>query len=316
MIRYKQLIEQIEKHDKILIIGHHNPDPDAIGAGGALLFFIETFFPEKTALIANIDPFPHHLYFLGIEKYSSALANIDLNKFDLIILVDCGEISRTGIAEKLENIKGKIFTINIDHHERNNDFADLNIVEQISSTCEILFKIFKYNNITINKQISTCLLTGITYDTAYFTNSATTKEAMSASSELMKTAADIRSIIRHTWKNKSPETLKLWGKVLEQLHFNKKYQVAIAVIPKEANIHPEIFNDLKDHYLQYLYEVKFIILIKESNDGYINCSLRTNRDNINVAKLAEKFGGGGHKKSAGFSFKGSLEKTESGWRIK
>ena len=316
MIAYKQVVEQIESHNNILIVGHNNPDPDAIGAAGALLFFIETYFPEKTALIANVDPFPNNLYFLGIEKYSSALANIDLKNFDLIIMVDCGEISRTGIAEKLNDIKGKITTINIDHHERNIGFANINIVEQISSTCEIIYKILKHNNYALNKQISTCLLTGITYDTAYFMNSATSKEAMAASSELMKTAADIRSIIRHTWKNKSADTLKLWGKVLEQLHFNKKYQVAVAVIPKEANIDPEIFNDLKNHYLQYLNEVKFIILIRESNDGLISCSLRTNRDNINVAKLAEKFGGGGHVKSAGFSIKGSLEKTETGWRIK
>jgi bifunctional oligoribonuclease and PAP phosphatase NrnA len=316
MIAYKQIVEQIESRNKILIIGHNNPDPDAIGAAGALLFFIETYFPEKSALIANVDAFPTNLHFLGIEKYSSALANIDLEKFDLIIVVDCGEISRTGIAEKLNDIKGKITTINIDHHERNIGFANINVVEQISSTCEIIFKILKYNNYSLNKKISTCLLTGITYDTAYFMNSATSKEAMAASSELMKTAADIRSIIRHTWKNKSADTLKLWGKVLEQLHFNKKYQVAVAVIPKEANIDPEIFNDLKNHYLQYLNEVKFIILIKESDDGFINCSLRTNRDNINVAKLAEKFGGGGHVKSAGFSINGSLEKTETGWKIK
>lgn len=316
MIAYKQIVEQIENHNKILIIGHNNPDPDAIGASGALLFFIETYFPEKTVLIANVDALPSNLYFLGIEKYSSALTNIDLNNFDLIIMVDCGEINRTGISEKLNSIKGKITTINIDHHERNIGFADLNVVEQISSTCEIIYKIFKYNNITLNKKISTCLLTGITYDTAYFMNSATSKEAMSASSELMKTAADIRSIIRHTWKNKSADTLKLWGKVLEQLHFNKKYQVAVAIIPKEANIHPEIFNDLKNHYLQYLHEVKFIILIRESSDGLISCSLRTNSENVNVAKLAERFGGGGHIKSAGFSVKGSLEKTETGWKIK
>lgn len=313
---YQQVIERIKQSKNILIISHHSPDPDAIGAGGGLLFFIESNFPEKQVLLANVDHFPNDLYFLGIQKFSSALANIDLNNFDLIITVDCGEPSRTGIEEKLSALKNRIFTINIDHHQKNPEFGDLNIVEIISSTSEIIYKIITQTGYKLNKQISTCLLTGITYDTAYFTNAGTTKEAISAASELMNGAADIRSIIRHTWKNKNRETLKLWGEVLEQLHFNKKYQIAVAIIPKHIDIDPDLFNDLKNHYLQYLHEAKFVLMMREAASGEIRCSLRTNRDNVDVAKLAELFGGGGHKKSSGFSIHGELQKTSSGWIIK
>ena len=316
MSPYGQVIKLIQDNDNILIVSHHSPDPDTIGAGGALLFYIEKYFPGKTTLLANTNPFPHDLYFLGVQKYSSALANIDLNNFNLIIMVDCGDINRTGISENLMTIKGEIPTVNIDHHPENPGFADLNIVETISSTAEIILKIFKENKIKLTKKISTCLLAGITYDTAYFTNSATTKEAMAAASELMNTAADIRSIIRHTWENKNKDTLKLWGEVLEQLHFNKKYQIAVAIIPKHMDINHDLFNDLKNHYLQYLYEAKFIIIMIETKDGWIHCSLRTNKDNVDVSKLARLFGGGGHKKSAGFSIQGTLEKNPLSWVLK
>jgi len=316
MSLYEQVLEKIQNSQNILVIGHENPDPDAIGAGGALLYYVEEKFPSKNILLANVNALPQDLFFLGIQKFSSALANIDLTKFDLIIIVDCGELRRTGIADKLSDIKGKIFTINIDHHDSNKGFADLNIVEIVSSSSEIICRLLKTGNVQLNKKISTCLLTGLTYDTAYFTNSGTTKEALAIASELMKTAADIRAIVRHTLKNKTRDTLRLWGEVLTQLHYNNKYQVAVAVIPKSTHIDPELFNDLKNYYLQYLQEAKFIIILRESDDGLIHCSLRTTRDNVNVAKLAEKFGGGGHVKSAGFSFPGALEKTASGWRIK
>ncbi|KKR05856.1 MAG: Phosphoesterase RecJ domain protein [Parcubacteria group bacterium GW2011_GWC2_39_14] len=316
MSPYEQVLEKIQNSQNILVIGHENPDPDAIGAGGALLYYVEEKFPSKNILLANVNAFPQDLFFLGVQKFSSALANIDLNKFDLIIVVDCGELRRTGIADKLNDIKGKVFTISIDHHDSNKNFADLNIVEIVSSSSEIIYRLLKTGNVLLNKKISTCLLTGLTYDTAYFTNSGTTKEALAIASELMKTAADIRAIVRHTLKNKTRDTLRLWGEVLNQLHYNSKYQVAVAVIPKSTQIDPELFNDLKNYYLQYLQEAKFIIILRESDDGLIHCSLRTTRDNVNVAKLAERFGGGGHVKSAGFSFPGTLEKTASGWRIK
>ncbi|KKQ80910.1 MAG: Exopolyphosphatase MgpA [Parcubacteria group bacterium GW2011_GWC2_38_7] len=313
---YEQVIEKIKISQNILIVCHENPDPDAIGSGGALLYYIEETFPSKNVLLSSVDALPQDLFFLGIQKFSSALNNIDLNQFDLIIAVDCGELRRTGIVEKLNSIKGKIFTINIDHHESNKGYGDLNVVEIVSSTSEIIYRLLKSQNIQIDKKMSTCLLTGLTYDTAYFTNSGTTKEALAIASELMKTAADIRAIVRYTLKNKTRDTLRLWGEVLNQLHFNKKYQVAVAVIPKSADIDPDLFNDLKNYYLQYLQEAKFIIILREADDGRIHCSLRTTRDNVNVAQLAEKFGGGGHEKSAGFSFPGALEKTASGWKIK
>jgi len=313
---YLAVLEKIKLSQNILIICHENPDPDTIGAGGALLYYIEETFPSKNVLLASVDSLPQDLFFLGIQKFSSALENIELNKFDLIIAVDCGELKRTGIPEKLEAIKSKIPLINIDHHDSNRGFGDLNIVEIVSSTSEIIYRIFKSQDVQINKKISTCLLTGLTFDTAYFTNSATTKEALAIASELMKTAADIRSIVRHTLKNKTRDTLRLWGEVLNQIHYNSKYQVAVAVIPKNSDLPADIFDDLKNYYLQYLQEAQFIVVLRESDDGRIHCSLRTTRDNVNVAKLAEKFGGGGHIKSAGFSLPGSLEKTASGWRIK
>lgn len=313
---YAQVIERIKESQNILIICHENPDPDTIGASGALHYYIEETYPTKNVLLASVDAFPQDLFFLGIQKFSSALENIDLTQFNLIIAIDCGELKRTGIPEKLTAIKGQIFVINIDHHDSNKGFGDLNIVEKVSSTSEIIYRLLTSQQIELDKKSSTCLLTGLTYDTAYFTNSATTKEALAIASELMKTAADIRSIVRNTLKNKTRDTLRLWGEVLTQIHFNNKYQVAVAIIPKSADINSELFADLKNYYLQYLQDAKFVIIMREDGDGRIHCSLRTTRDNINLARLAEHFGGGGHIKASGFSFKGTLEKTNQGWKIK
>ncbi|MBU4124647.1 MAG: hypothetical protein KKI14_04255, partial [Nanoarchaeota archaeon] len=155
---------------------------------------------------------------------------------------------------------------------------------------------------------------GIITDTTYFTNAGTTKSAMSAASELLQRGANIKQIIKSTWKKNSPEALKVWGKILSQLQFNSKYKVVSAIISKEDAILPEVFEGMAN-FLTTLYEANIIIVLRETEDGFIKCSLRTIKDNIDVSQLAQKFGGGGHVKAAGFTVRGKLEKTEHSWKI-
>ncbi len=308
----EKLFSQINQSKNILLLCHRNPDADTMGSAGALALYIESL--QKKVLIHYPDPVPQMLDFLELARFTYQNENINLRDFDLLICLDCGDTSQTGLSEKLIEVKDYLPIINIDHHQTNPHYGNLNIVEPASATAEIVYRLLKNNSIPLTKQICTCLLIGIITDTTYFTNAGTTKSAMSAASELLQHGANIKQIIRNTWKKNSPEALRVWGKILSQLQFNSKYKVVSAIISKEDAIMPEVFEGMAN-FLTTLYEANIIIVIRETEDGFIKCSLRTIKDNIDVSQLAQKFGGGGHAKAAGFTIRGKLKKSENSWRI-
>lgn len=314
MTNSEKLFSEINQSENILIICHRNPDADTIGSAGALAFYISEEYRKAVTLFCVNEP-PKSLDFLGLNKFFIKTIAPDLSGFDLVIAVDCGDISQTGLAEKfLQFSEHEVPTANIDHHQTNGGYADTNIVESSSATADIIYRLLKERGARFTKQISTCLLAGIISDTTYFTNAGTTKEAMAHASELLKNQADIKAIIKNTWRKNSPEALKVWGKILSQLQFNEKYKIVTAVISREDAIMPEVFEGLAN-FLTTLYEANIILVLREEADGEIKCSLRTTKDNIDVSKLAKKFGGGGHAGAAGFSLRGRLMRTEKGWVV-
>ncbi|MBI5077625.1 DHH family phosphoesterase [Candidatus Falkowbacteria bacterium] len=309
----QKFLAKIKSSENILIIAHRLPDADTLGAAGALCFYIARQLGQSVEFFCA-DAIPKSMEFLGLAEFISRSGALNLANCDLIICVDSGDPSQTGIAEQLL-ARENIFLINIDHHQTNTFYGDLNIVEMSSATAEIVFKLLKSIGVKFTKEISTCLLVGIISDTTYFTNAGTTKESMAIASELLKNQANIKQIIQSTWRKNSPESLRTWGKILSQLHFNEKDKTVTAAIPRGDSVSPEVFEGLAN-FLTALYEADIIIVMRETDDGFVKCSLRTTKDGIDVAKIAQARGGGGHAKAAGFSVKGHLEKTENGWEIK
>ena len=314
MTNSEKLFSKINQCENILIICHRNPDADTIGSAGALAFYIAEECCRAVTIFCVNEP-PRSLDFLDVKKFFIKATSPDLSEFDFVIAVDCGDISQTGLAEKfLQFNEHGVVTANIDHHQTNGGYADINIVESASATADIIYKLLRERDAKFTKPISTCLLAGIISDTTYFTNAGTTKEAMAHASELLKNQADIKAIIKNTWRKNSPEALKVWGKILSQLQFNEQYKIVTAVISREDAILPEVFEGLAN-FLTTLYEANIILVLREESDGEIKCSLRTTKDNIDVSKLAKRFGGGGHTGAAGFSLRGRLIRTQSGWKI-
>jgi phosphoesterase RecJ-like protein len=310
----KKLFEKIKNSEKILLVSHRLPDADTLGSAGALCFYLAVQLKKSARLYCG-DALPKNLTFLGLTQFILPPRALDLRAFDLIICVDSADLSQTGIAEQLLTGKNDLFVVNIDHHQTNPHYADINIVESCGATSEIVFNLLKQCGARFTKEISTCLLAGIISDTTYFTNAGTTKDSMAIASELLKNNANIKQIIQNTWRKNNPEQLKFWGKILSQLHFNEQTKTVTAAITKDDNIAPEVFEGLAN-FLTTLYEADIIIVMRETDDGFVKCSLRTTRDGIDVSKIAQQFGGGGHAKAAGYTVKGQLEKTTEGWKIK
>lgn len=306
----KQIYNLILKADKILLVPHQNPDGDALGAVSACMQCLDKIGKAHTAFCpTDISPKLHYLPHL--EKVTNDAAIWDKADHDIIVVLDSGDLRYAGIDKYIAKLTHDPIIINIDHHVTNENFGHHNLIMPgASSTTEVLFNFFKYNQIEIDKNIATALLTGIITDTDNFSNAGTTITSLSAASELVKKGGDLNSIKNHIFRNRTVASLKLWGAVLSRLNKHEKLEIAYTYITQK---------DLKEHhasqteaegianFLNNLSDGKAGMILKEAEDGKIKGSLRTTRDDVDVSAMAKIFGGGGHKKAAGFTIDGPMD---------
>lgn len=311
---YNQIYQAILGAEKILLVAHEKPDGDTLGATSAFSIFLDNL--GKNYQIYCADPVPGFFSFLpNSHKFNKLIKEVD---FDLIVALDCGDINRARLSEIFGDTKIIQQIINIDHHQSNPGFGQFNVVNPLaSSTSEIIYNLFLDWKVPINKEIATALLNGLFTDTGAFVYSNTTLESLLIAGFLMNYGGRLKEISQYNFKNKSVPALKLWGRALERLVINKKYQIAYTIIlKKDLEELAATEDDLEglSNLFNNMTEIKASLVLKEDGE-YIRGSLRTVNDEVNVSKLATIFGGGGHPKASGFKIKGILIEEKGKWRI-
>lgn len=312
------LLDEVEQllraAKKVVIISHRGPDGDGIGANLALKEALKNWDTEVVS--ACVDPPPE--YALTLPGAYNFVNDFDLDDFDLVIAVDCGAHDLMGFHKtKPELLEKKKILINIDHHPSNDYFGTHNLVhENAAAASFVIFHLLKYWKLPLNHDMATALMMGLYYDTGSFHHSNTTGEVLSVASELMSHGAQIKKMVKSMFRTNSVERLKLWGRIMDRARLNEKEAIVSAVTQqdfRECNATPNDTSGVID-YLNSVPEAKFSILLSEADKGLIKGSLRTQNDEVDLSKLAGLFGGGGHKKAAGFSVQGKL-KPEIHWKI-
>lgn len=297
---------------------HENPDGDTLAAASAVFQVLRKM--GKNPVMVCKDPVPKPFLFLAdIDKVQK---DMFFGDYEAIIVIDCGDIRRTGFDNRLKNfVKKKKILINIDHHPKNDlhKIAQINYVDyEASSTSEIIWEILKLIPIEIDKNIATALLAGIYTDTGGFKHANTTKKTLEIAAELLKHGGRIKLITENVSLNKRVATMRLWGMALSRLHKNEKLKIACSVITQDdlrkcgatAEDVAGIVN-----LINTIPENKAAILFYETADGKIKASLRTEDDNVDLSHLAAIFGGGGHKRASGFTISGKLVFDKDSWRV-
>lgn len=315
---FLKIKEKIDSAKHILALAHQNPDGDGLGALLALGIYLRS--QNTPHVLFCLDPVPDYFQFLpNVETITSDDTHLSEKEFDLIIVLDSGDLEYAGVHEHFRKLKGLPIVINIDHHYSNTYFGHINLVHPTaSSTSEIIYHFLDYFRFTIDKEAATCLLTGILTDTGSFSNLATTPTSLEVASRLLASGARIRQITENTLKNKSLQQLQLWGRALSRLKRNEKTGVVSTVITQKDFDELGIDDNGTEgiaNFLNNVEEAKAIIVLREKEGGIIKASLRTTHPDIDVSELAKKLGGGGHKKAAGFSVKGKIVETKDGWRV-
>lgn len=307
-------LEALKLAQRILITTHERTDGDDLGTALAFANFLKTHGKQVT--VAIVGGVPKQLKFLpGSEMVQEDISH---HQFDLLLISGCSNKQRIGNPNIIEL---NIPVINIDHHRDNSMYGNINIVEPLkSSVAELAYDFFKYHNIELTSEMSTCLLTGIFTDTGSFMHSNTESSTYNAAGNLMRKGAIAHTVAKNTFQGKNLEALRAWGQALENTYFDDKSKIIYAIMSKQDleslnNIPTSVFEGLVET-LNKVPEAKMALFLKQDGE-IIKGSLRSETyKGVNVNSVAKLFGGGGHKLASGFSLMGKLVKNETGsWQV-
>ncbi len=312
---FNSALSLLSESKRILLTMHERMDGDDGAATTALALHLEHQAKHITHCIKG--GVPKQLRFLPrSDKVVSELQ--DMN-FDLILISGCSTKDRCGIPEVISNTV--IPVINIDHHPDNTHFGTVNIVDpHKSSVAEIVYNLFIHAKWKITPQIATCLLTGIFTDTGSFMHSNTQASTLHAAGQLMRKGANTYTIAKHTYKGKTAQVLKAWGKALQNTHYDERKKMIYSVITdrdlQELGSLPQATFEGLVETLNKVPEAKYAVFIRQDGN-VIKGSLRSDpAKGIDVSKIAKIFGGGGHRYASGFSVVGKLHKDKAGlWHV-
>lgn len=286
----------------IAVSGHVRPDGDCMGSVMAMYLYISENFKDKR-VDAYLEDYPESFRFL---HNSSDIRHEVTSKdsYDLFICLDCGDKERLGFSGILfENAKK---TFCVDHHVSNVSFADDNyIFPEASSTCELVFKLFDKDK--ISKYTAEALYLGIVHDTGVFRYSNVSSYTLEAAAHLIKLGIDASKIINDTFYSKTFAQNKVLGKVLADSFLMLDGRMIVGSISlnvmEEYGVMPKDLDGIVSQ-LKVTVGVELAVFMYELDNGDIKVSLRSS-DNVDSNQIAGLFGGGGHKKAAGFNTNGN-----------
>ena len=265
----------------------------------------------KNVVVYNQDHTPERYRFLpAAQNIVHDINNIE--QYDVGIILDCSELARVGDeAESIGKIKK---LINVDHHVSNNGFCSLKMLDaQASSTGELLFRLMREMRVNMSRDICTNLYAAIITDTGNFRYSSTRKETFWAAGDLVEDGADPQWISEYIYENDSPARLKLLAKALETLSLDLKNKVGSLVVTQKALQETGASWELTEGFVDIPRTVRGIevsVLYTQRGDNNFKLSLRSKAD-VNVEKVAKKFGGGGHVHASACWMKGDIESIKS-----
>lgn len=294
--------ELLKSAKKLVIVSHVSPDGDTIGSSLALMHALRMLGKE---VIMSVDDDISTVYsFLpGIEGFRR-FAPDESVETDLLVIVDASSADRAGNAMDVVRAHA---VLNIDHHKTNTRFADyLYLDSDAAATAEIIYGLLLEMKIEITTDIATCIYEGIYTDTGSFKYSNTTSKTMETAAALLKYGVN-PSLISDNMELKSRSQVEMLRKVLETLTFLKDGKIAYIEIAPELYDH-NVDTDAFISYPRYVEGVEIALLFKQVEANLTRVSFRSKE--IDVAKIALSFGGGGHKKAAGCSIYAPLKEAE------
>lgn len=301
-----KIINYIDEGNYFIVTSHVNPDGDNIGSTLSMYYYLKSI--NKDVYYVLDDDIPINLKFLlsDIEVLNSEeFEKLNLKDFSIISL-DCGDLGRICLDRELIDKASKL--ICIDHHASNQSFGDFNyIIPEASSTCELVYNIFKrinqiQNTQVMDSKIATALYAGVVTDTGKFTYSNTSPSTFDMAKELLVLGAESNKVICEVYGNNPYNYYKLLGEALNTLNIIDTKVAVITLTQDMLSRNNVSFKDTDGitPYCRDIENVEVGILVKEKSQDEIKISLRS-KNYVDVSQIAKAFNGGGHVRAAGLT---------------
>ena len=299
------ILEEIKKANKIVILTHEHPDGDAVGSSLALYMALKALGKNPDLIIPELPRIYNFLPCADEIKKESSIEN-----YDLALAIDCATVKMlNGWSNYFENANVKIV---IDHHGTNTMFGDINFVNpDAPAAAQVLITVFDSFGVEITKEIGSAILTGIITDTGGFQYQATTPETFEFASLLLKKGVNVSDIYKKVMNTKSRANFELRRRTIDRMEFLEDGKIAFTYITLEDE--REVNAESGDHEGiveegRAIEGVEVSVFVRETPKGF-KASLRSN-GKVNVSDVCLMFGGGGHPYAAGCTIAQSLDQVK------
>jgi len=300
---HAEIRKRIEAAQTIMVTTHLRPDGDALGALLGLGLALEN--AGKIVHMVSLDGVPSTFKHL---PGSAHVLNKPKGPYNLTIAVDCADHTRAGDVFKGLGKPG----INIDHHITNDQFAEINIIEaEQAATCAIIFDHLAEWGLTLTQDIASALLTGIITDTLGFRTTSTTPHVLRQAADLLETGVDMPELYMRGLVRKSFNAARYWGTGLSSIQ-RKDGIVWAALRLEDRKTSGYSTNDDADliNLLSAVDDSSVAIIFVEQHHGKVKVSWRALKPGLDVAAVAQQFGGGGHKAASGAEVTGKMPEVQ------
>jgi len=313
------LKQALANNSNIVIVGHKNPDGDAIGSCLGLANFLKQLEHQVNVVMPNDFPeflkwIPETQTIINYEQHRDRVKNC-LSEANLVFTLDFNALNRTGdLAQELMATKADF--ILIDHHQEPDDYALVTYSDVgMSSTSEMVYQFIEFMGglNLLNKEIATQLYVGIMTDTGSFRFPATTAATHRVIAHLIEAGAPNSIIHQNVYDTNSPDRLKLLGVALNNMVMLPEYKTAYITMSQEELNNNNFKKGDTEGFVNYALSMKgvifAIIFIENKKEKIIKISLRS-KGSFSVNDFSRKyFNGGGHTNAAGGKSLKTLSKT-------
>jgi len=308
---YEKLTAFIGRHDLYVLTTHDAADADGLGAELVFAYILKE--KGKQFRIINANPVPEQFKFMdprGIVECWDEEQHRTLPEQAGLLMLDTADLHNTGQMREIICRAKDVFVV--DHHEFSENSVFPGLYDSTSaSTCELVMEFVRESGVSLDPETALAAYTGIIYDTGFFAYQKTGARTFRAALSLLDMGVSPCEAYHHLCETKSTASLLLQKKALASLTLHCDNRVALQILRQsdfdEAAALPEDTHGLVNIPLKAK-NILVSLLFKEASDGKIRCSLRS-KGNINVAKMAQSLGGGGHINASGFKSKLDIDKT-------
>ena len=299
-VQVQEAMALIESARSIALLAHEHPDGDCLGSALGFAHILRQL--GKTCVPACPDPVPQAFSFLpGQEKLQTTLED---EKFDLVIALDAGELSRYGaLYEQHRNFLDHARILNIDHHISSTGCGQVNIIEpEAASTTELIVLFQQQAGLPLNKDAAVCLLTGLITDTGSFQYSSTTPRTMEVGALLLEAGAVAETIVKPIFRTHPLAHVRFNAAAINNIQVSEDGRIMWSYATDETLAAVGATPDMDDNIAGMLRDIEGVqvaAFFKNYGDPMVTrVSLRSNTP-YDVAAVCIRLGGGGHARAAG-----------------